>query len=144
MKEFVTAARVAEEQDDEYISFKVDDIEVHAYEPSPGQLAMMYSSLSDHARDEKRIAGVVDFFFGLLDSDQARILGARLLDRNDSFELEQITEIMGWLVEEWAARPTRPSSASSASPTSTGRKSTARSQKMALTPGSTASTVSAT
>lgn len=146
MKEFVTSAReaVADEDNEDLVIFKLDDQEVHAYAPTPGQLAMMYAAVSDHAKDDKRIAGVVDFFFGLIDEESQRVLSARLMDRNDPFELDQLTEIMGWLVEQWAARPTRSSSVSSPSPPPTGRKSTGRSRNGGSTHGATASIASAT
>src|SRR5215467_3022070 len=100
MKEFVSAAKAAVLDDDEVIEFMVDGTPCKAYPPSPGQVALMYSALSEHARDDKRIAGIVDFFFGLLDDNGNKVLANRLLDRNDPFELDQLTEIMTWLVEQ--------------------------------------------
>jgi hypothetical protein len=146
MKEFTTSAKAAIEPDsiDQPITFKVDDVEVRAYEPSPGQMAMMYSALSDLSTDNQRVAGIVDFFLGLLDGDSRRVLAQRLMDREDPFELDELTEIMTWLIGEWSARPTRPSSASTPSPRRTGRKSTVAALNGGLTPGSSDSTASAT
>jgi hypothetical protein len=145
MKEFTSAAKAAVSDDDEdIITFKVDDAEVRAYPPSPGQLAMMFTSMGDYSTDPKKIAGVIDFILGLLDEDSSQLLGARLMDRRDPFELDQLTAIMEWLVEEWSARPTQPSPASTPSRSSTGRRSTGSVHKMASTRSVSPSVASAT
>jgi len=145
MKEFTTAAKAAvAEDDDGVITFMVDDLEVKAYQPSSGQMAMVYQALSDYNSDQRKVAGIIDFFFGLLDNDAEQALGRRLLSREDPFDLDQVTEIISWLVEEWAGRPTQSSSGSTRSPTPIGPKSTATSRNGGSTRSRSPSTASAT
>lgn len=129
MKEFAIAAK-AEAEDPEIvvpIKFKVGDQECLAYSPEAGQLAIMFSRMDDTiANDGERMAAMIDFFLGLLDKDSRRVLTKRLMDRDDNFELEDVSDIMGWLMEQWSGRPTQPSSASSRSRANGGRKSTVK------------------
>ncbi len=147
MKEFKTATKAASSDNPEVlepIEFTIDDTKVRAYPPSPGQLAMMFTAMGEYASEGRQVSGIIDFFFGLLDEDSHKDLGRRLMDRTDNFELEQLIEIMSWLMEEFAGRPTRPPSDSSQLPTPIGPKSTASARNGASTRSRSASTVSAT
>jgi hypothetical protein len=145
VKEFTTAAKAAvSDDDDAVVEFTVDGLEVKAYQPSSGQMAMVYQALSDYNSDQRKVAGIIDFFFGLLDENVQQVLGKRLLSREDPFDLDQVTEILSWLVEEWAGRPTQSSSGSTRSPTPIGPKSTATSRNGGSTRSRSPSTASAT
>jgi len=144
VKEFTTAAKEAVTDDEQVVEFTVDGLEVRAHQPSSGQMAMVYQALSDYNTDQRKVAGIIDFFMGLLDEDVQQALGQRLLSREDPFDLDQVTNILTWLVEEWAGRPTRSSSGSTRSPTAIGPKSTATSRNGGSTRSRSPSTASAT
>jgi hypothetical protein len=129
MKEFVTTAeRVsAEEQDEDYVEFAVDGFEIKAYRPEDGQLAILYAMTGRHSPTEEKVAGTINFFFGLLDDASHQHLAQRLMDRRDPFGIKQVQEIIEHLVEEWSGRPTNRRRDSSPSPRPTGPKSTGRS-----------------
>jgi hypothetical protein len=125
IKEFATAAKAETQQArSEVLEFKVDDDVLHAHRPTPAQLAVMMTSLTDYANNIDRVASTIDFFLGLLDRDDAALVTRRLMDRDDNFELEQVTDIVSWLMSEWAGRPFTSSFDSPSSPTSDGPRST--------------------
>jgi hypothetical protein len=128
VKEFTTALReVTDPQDDEEgWQFKVDGHELTCYPPAEGQLAVLMASTSRHTSVSEQIAGIINFFVEVMDGPSHAYLVGRLLDRNDPFGLNEVTEIMGWMVEEWSGRPTQPSSGSTRSRSSGGRRSTPR------------------
>lgn len=133
IKEFTTAARDAEISPDEVMEFAVDGQTCRCFEPSPGQLAILLASISSTQSWTHQVAGVINFFDAVLDDDSRTYITQRLLDRQDRFGIEEVQEIIEWMVEEWSARPTRSPSGSTPSPPKGGRKSTAR------TPRSTSS-----
>lgn len=122
---FTTAAKATSTEDVvEPIKFMVDDDEITAYPPTPGQFAIMVTRSSEYAKDTERAAGQIDFFLGMLDEPSKMIIGNRLLDREDKLDLDDIAEIFTWLLGEFSARPTKSPSGSPTSGRSTGRKST--------------------
>jgi hypothetical protein len=146
VKEFAVAAKARDEDDADIstpIEFKVGDDVLRAYRPEVGQVAIMYARMDDTvAADSERIAAMIDFFMGLLDKESRRLLTRRLMDRDDDFEMEDVNDILNWLMEEWSGRPTRPSSASSRSRQNGGRKSTGKQLAVESTPSDSASIAS--
>lgn len=131
MKEFTTAAtRVAEEGeelDSVYtLEFAVDGETLHARRPKDGQLAVLMTAASRHMPDNMRIATLIDFFVNVLDIESHHYVVGRLLDGDDEFGLEEVQDIMEWMVEEWTGRPTQPPSVSTQSRRTGGQKSTRR------------------
>ena len=146
IKEFEFGARESESEDEieAPITFKVDGEEWKAYQPTSGQVAIWFSVSTDRASSQERIAGIIDFFLGVLDDVGRHSASRKLMDREDDFEIEQLMEIMSWLMEQWSARPTESSSASTPSRRTGGRKSTASSRVVESTPSGSRSLVSAT
>lgn len=129
MRQFSTAGKHTSEETfegAEPLTFVLDDFEYTALPPTPAQFAVFMSSQAESREVSDRVAGVIDFFDGLLTVEAARQFRKRLLDRDDPFDFDMVQEIMEWLVEEWAAHPTQPSPASPVSQPSTGRRSTAK------------------
>lgn len=124
MREFTTAVEQATADPEAPIEFLLDGTKVKAFKPSDGQFAMFMASTARHTSDSEQVAGVINFFLGLLDRDGQQYVSAKLLDREDPFGIHQVQEIMEWLAEEWAARPTQQPSGSTESPPSTGLSST--------------------
>jgi hypothetical protein len=113
MKEFTTALKaVTEDDDDAPLMFSIDGHEMRAYRPSDGQLAMLMVAISKHASDQARIAGVIDFFVSIMDKESHSYVVDRLLSREDPLGIEEVKDVIEWMVEEWTGRPTQPLSVS--------------------------------
>lgn len=132
MKEFETAVQQAaeNEEDEKVYPFKVDGVECRAYRPKDGQLAILIATNTRHSTMEEKMAGLINFFVAVLDDESHSYVVNRLLDRRDSFGIEQINSIFEWLMGEWTGRPTQSSSASTQSRSSGGQKSTRRTQEL--------------
>jgi hypothetical protein len=127
VREFKTAAKRHEVfEGAEPIAFTLDGEEYTAYPPSPGQLALMLASQADSRDESENVAGIIDFFDGLLDDEGRDAIRRRLLDRDDPFDFDMVRDIIEGLFEEWSARPTKSPSASRTSQRSGGARSTAK------------------
>lgn len=113
----------AEAEVEEYIPFKVDGRELHAYHPNDGQLAFMLASLGRGQSQDQRFAAIINIMLSCLRDDDRDYLEGRLLDRGKNrLKIEKIEEIFEFLCEEWFARPTQPPSDSAQSPPNDGQK----------------------
>lgn len=109
----------------EPITFTVDGEEFTAYPPTPAQYA--YHVREQASGDPSRqIAGIINFLDMLLDEQGRKRFEERLLDRDDDFDLDEVSEVIQGLVEEWSSRPTSKASGSSSSPNGGGRTSTGK------------------
>lgn len=126
MREFVTAANEAVESEVENsgMTFMVDGVECRAFRPKDGQLAVLMATTGRHSSSNEQVAGIINFFCAVLDDESQSYVISRLLDRKDSFGVEQVQDIMEWMIEEWSGRPTVSPSVSTPSPPSGGPKST--------------------
>ena len=129
MKEFTTALRDAEQGTEEPVEFKLDDQVVKAYRPTDGQIAILMASIGRHTTESTKIAGVIDFFVATLDDESYNYVVNRLLSRDDPLELEQVQEVIEWMIEEWSGRPIKKPSASTRSQQNGGQKSKPRTTK---------------
>lgn len=129
MREFTTAAKIAAEEQ-ESVEFKIDGQEIKSYRPGDGQIALVMAGTGRHTSVATRIASIIDFMMGCMDEDSATYITERLMDRTDPFGLEEVEEILGYIIEEWTGRPTPQRSASTSSQQTAGQVSTA------LTPAS--------
>lgn len=130
MREFVTAVEDAfDPEPDDGRTMKLDGETLRYYKPTDGQIAVYMASTGRHATDQDRTAAIINFFIELFDKRSQAHLVERLLDREDPFGLPKMEEMIEALTEEWSGRPTQPSSGSTRSRTSGGRKSTPRTRK---------------
>lgn len=131
MREFVTAVQEAYEGEvDEGQVLKLDGRELTYYKPAEGQYMVFMASTTRRSSQQEQIAAVVNFFVELFDKESQAHLVERLLDREDPFGIEQINDILDALAEEWSGRPTQPSTASTRSQRTGGRKSTRPTPKL--------------
>lgn len=155
MKSFTLAATEAADsespQDAERLPFQMegDDAQLYAYRPQQGQLALLIDlqDISESTPTEEVAAAagdVMGVFWELMDTDTRKHLRRRLRSRTDAFDIPDIMNIIEWLVEEAAARPTTPPSGSTRSPGPTGQRSTGRARQRASTRSPSARTGSAT
>lgn len=122
MKSFSTAVRenLEDEQDEGRLEFDLDGEPLVAYKPSEAQFALLMQAVGRYTSRNEAVAGAIDFFHAILDEDSAQHIHTRLLDRRDPFGLEEVEEIISWMVEEWTGRPMKRRSESTRSPKSTG------------------------
>jgi hypothetical protein len=135
MKQFLTAAKEAAGETEEYLEFEVgrlndkgETIEIEkckAYKPSSGQIAMlMATTQARHLPEAEKVAGIINFFVEILDEESHSLIVSRLLNHRDPFGLDDVEEIIWWMMEEWSGNPTGSSSASTPSQTTAGPTST--------------------
>lgn len=126
MREFITAAQDIENDVEESPNeFNLDGVLCRFFKPQDGQVAVLIASTGRHSSEHEKIAAYINFFVGVLDDDTHQYIVGRLLDRKDKFGLEQVQEINEHMMEVWSGRPTQPSSVSTRSQSSGGRKSKA-------------------
>lgn len=112
IKEFTTALKAVTEDETLPMVFAIDGHELAAYRPTDGQLALLMSAVGRHTNMQTQIAGIIDFFVAVMDDDSASYVTDRLLSRTDPLGIEQVQEVMEWMIEEWTGRPTQPLSVS--------------------------------
>lgn len=148
-KNFELAAAGADgaDEDEAALPFTIadDDTQLWAYRPTQGQMVLLLGAAGSSTADDSERAGqVLDVFWELLDEDTARHLRGRLASRHDTFGMQDILNIMQWLAEEAAARPTKPSLASLPSRATNGRTSTGGVQRVRSTRSRSAPVASTT
>jgi hypothetical protein len=126
LKEFITAVEKAEETEEgsDDLVFMIDDQEVRAFKPTEGQFALLMMAMGRHATEADQFAGVVDFFFNVLDEPSQAYVSRRMMSRDQLIPMEQVVEILQWMIEEWGGRPFQRPSGSTSSQRNGGRKST--------------------
>lgn len=107
------------------ITFQIDGDELIAHPPTSGQLALF---LTGTGGGVGAVQSMFDFLDAVLDEEGVDIVREKL---QEGVELALITDIINYLIEEWTARPTKSSTASTASRKSTGSRSTAKPRKKA-------------
>jgi hypothetical protein len=106
-KEFTTAAEEKVDGGLQALTFVIDGHELTAHPPRDGQVAMMMARMGRHSSNNDKVAGMIDLFVALFDKADEQYVVDRLLDREDDFGIEQISDVMTWLMEEWGKRPTK-------------------------------------
>jgi len=132
VREFETAIKEVVEADEDGllpgdVEFKVDGQRLVAHQPSDGQIIYLMANTAKNSSMQQQVAGAINFFTAVLDEKSKPYVIDRLLDYEDDFGIEQVQDIMEFLIEEWSGgRPTKSPSASSQSRRSGGQKSTRR------------------
>ena len=102
-------------RDDEGNEIEVERRSLIAYRPKDGQVAMLMARMGRHSSTQDKMAGIIDFFVEVLGREDHEYVVNRLLDREDPFGFGEVTDVMEYLMEEWAGRPTKPSRGSTPS-----------------------------
>lgn len=125
--EFETAAAEANsEQVPELFEFKHDGRDVKFFRPSPGAIAMAMAMTADRQKDQNKVSAIIDFFFSVLSKPDQVHFQERLFKVDDPFDMTSrggINDVLEYMFEAWAARPTRQSDDSTTSPPTTGSSS---------------------
>lgn len=128
IKSFSTAAKSVEDNETPVgapVEVEFDERKILFNPPTTGQWAVTMAGNSDAADTSEQLATQINFFFSLLGSKDAAWFKHRLFDRDDPFDVDNIAELIEYLMEEWAGRPTKPSSTSSTAQSNGGKRSTA-------------------
>lgn len=151
MREFKVAAKEAAGETEEVIEIVFGERTLVSRIPTSGQVALFYDRLASTSAGDDEDSGAVAAVFGLLRGVLAPgdvpYLKQLLQDRRIGFDVllggdEEGEGLVDALMAEYAGRPTTPSTDSSASPESTGRKSTGRSPGKGSTRSASPSTAS--
>lgn len=137
VKSFTTAGKSVEANQTplgEPLSIELDGREITFTPPTTGQWAVTMAGGTDTSSPSDMIATQINFFFGMLDTDDVNYFRHRLFDREDPFDVDNITEIIEYLIEEWSARPTKQPSDFLPSQSNGGKRSTAVRRHVASTP----------
>lgn len=137
IKSFTTSGKSVEENGTpmgEPVTVDVDGREVIFIPPTTGQWAVTMAGGTDSSSPSDQIATQINFFFSMLDDKDVHYFKHRLFDREDAFDVDNIAEIITYLLEEWAARPTKQPSDYLPSQRSAGKRSTATRPHAASTP----------
>jgi hypothetical protein len=159
IKTFVSSAIVTSQDEDaaNERTTVIDDISVTFTLPDINQVILANSMIEGAASNIEAGAALINIFFGLIKPDEiesdpddpeddgepvfvdftARKLQTKMMNPKDPFGIEVIADVMTWLLEEWSARPTTPSSPSSNSPRRRGSTSKATPRGGASTRGGT-------
>jgi hypothetical protein len=108
LKQFKTGTTARKSTDEgalPVLEFKIDDDEYKTLSPKSSQLAYLIAAGSDSRNEADQVAGVLDFMEQVLDPTSRRRLRKRLLDSADKLELENVVDLMEWMIEQWGARP---------------------------------------
>ena len=126
VKAFVTSAvnPDATQRAGEPITVSVDGREVTFNAPDSNQVVLLAAAIEGTAKDTALAATLINAFFAMIatNRDVAYFKG-RLFDSDDSFALNNVSDILSYLLEEWSARPTESSPASSGLPSNGGKTS---------------------
>lgn len=101
----------------------------HFSRPSEEQMFLMAASMGgDDTSVADEAAAVLDILRVSLPPEEFRRMRARLIDPEDGLDMDVLGELMRDLISAWSDFPTKPQSASSGSPESSGVTSTGRVQ----------------
>ena len=136
IKQFGDATRKGRDdgEEDDPLQVKVLDREVTIHSPGSGSLAYLAMSIAGAGNDLVQLGQVINFMMSIFEDEDARYIRGLLLDRKSGFDAEDIMDMAIYIVEEWSSRPTNPSTGSSASPRTTGARTTGATRKVGSTP----------
>jgi hypothetical protein len=102
------------------ISFRVDDDMFHAARGIPAEVlldfAAEFSSMETSATVDQQLKAFRSMLDVVLLPESLERFNARMRDRANPIEIDQVEEIVTWLMEQYGLRPTEPSSSSPAGP----------------------------
>lgn len=103
MKEFITAVEDAENEDESYVEFKLDDRVMRAYKPNEGQLTFMMAAMGRGQTTQQRYGAIINIMMASLRDEDADYFENRLLsrERKERLTIKQIEPVFEYLTEEW-------------------------------------------
>jgi hypothetical protein len=105
----------------ERLQFTIDDDTFEATPALPGQtlteFARRFTDIQN-APTESKLHIITDVLSMVLLPDSAALFSKRFSDLKSPIELDQATDVLVWILEQYGLRPTRPSSSSASGPPS--------------------------
>lgn len=102
------------------ISFRVDDDMFHAARGVPAEVlldfASEFSGMETSATVDQQLKAFRSMLEVVLVPDSLKRFNERMRDRENPIEIDQVEEIVTWLMEQYGLRPTEPSSSSPGGP----------------------------
>ncbi|MFD8226846.1 hypothetical protein ACFV16_22040 [Streptomyces massasporeus] len=104
------------------ISFRVDDDMFHAARGVPADVLLDFATEFQGMETTATIDVQLKAFRSMLEvvllPESLKRFNERMRDRDNPIEIDQVEDIVTWLMEEYGLRPTEPSSASPGGPSS--------------------------
>jgi hypothetical protein len=98
------------------ISFRVDDDIFHAARGVPAEVLLDFAAKFSGMETTASVADQLQAFRAMLDvvllPESLERFNARMRDRENPIEIDQVEDIVSWLMEQYGLRPTEPSSPS--------------------------------
>ena len=108
----------------------VNKVQCHAYEPYEGAVVALLADVTGRrSKTTDKISGLVDFVMDIVDDETKAYLTDRLLDREDPFGAEDLSQIALGLIAEVGGRPTKLPSDFAPSRKTAGQRSTRTTSK---------------
>jgi hypothetical protein len=106
------------------ISFRVDDDLFHAARGVPAEVlldfATEFSSMETSATVDQQLKAFRSMLEVVLLPESLKRFSERMRDRENPIEIDQVEDIVTWLMEQYGLRPTEPSSVSPDGPSDPG------------------------
>lgn len=108
----------------EPLTFSINGEQFSARPAIPGSLLLGFAARSDGSDPAAASAAVLEFFDRALLPESLERFKTRVDDPEEVIEMEDLSDIIAYLVEAYSARPTEGSSTSSPGPSTSGPSST--------------------
>lgn len=119
------AASARDDGSDQFVWVNPEnDEEIRLVKPTPSQHMVLLGIRGGFSDPSEQLSTFINFFYALVSEDDKQKIRRWLLDPTNEFDDTTITDILTAATEHWSGRPTEPSSGSTGSRKSTGRKST--------------------
>lgn len=106
------------------ITFALNGEEFTCRPALPGRMLLEFVRRADAETGGTAAMAIIDFLVQAVDESETERFEALLNDPDQIVQVETLGEIVGWLVEQYSARPTKGRSRSSAGRSNGGRTST--------------------
>lgn len=148
MKQFGSIAKAAAQKhrrdEEDFLEYRIVEREVKFYYPGSGALAYI-GLVEASAENDLMLSGAyINFIISLVEDADARYIKRVLLDHASGFDIEDLTDLIEELLDQWSNHPSKPVSDSSPTSAPTGRPSTATSRRVGSTRSTSRSTASST
>jgi hypothetical protein len=149
MKRFGDATRVAAQKkqgqgEHAPITVAILDRDVTFEFPGAGQVTYLSMIATTAENDVEAASALLTFLVSMTNDEGGRILKRSVLNPHSGFDLDDVPDVIRYLIEEWGGFPTAPASASSATQATTGRTSTGATRRAGSTRSTSRSTASST
>lgn len=146
MKQFGSIAKAAAQKhkrdEEDYLEYLIVDRKVKFYYPGAGALAYV-GLVEASAESNLMVAGAyINFVISLVEESDGKYIKRQLLDHASGFDIDDLTDLIEELLDQWSAHPSKPGSDSSPTSVPTGRPSTAASRRAGSTRSTSRSTAS--